>query len=322
MTTTVCDCGTDRAGWHGIFCSSWPQPASNENAPDAAATAVEGNDQNTYQGEPIMPDSTRETRSGAARRGTIAADPDVDISDAPIVTAKTVKPSEDALPRQERLAETHIAGLPVLIRETVRGSRVHVWRDPQGSWWRNPGTVSIRPALDGDGRAIVVTLYVGANESDLKWLLEWVDRARSGAGLDSDWQHVSAEWADDHTFVLDYDSRPYADPYTHRDKSPKVTVCGEPLCIHKWHTEDSWHELDSVYEEPHPGVTYSISVEKLLAEDENDEPDGWFVNVHTSEFYGTPDDVARFVNDLQWMQQECRRANEADSARTREEAAA
>lgn len=250
--------------------------------------------------------ATRDRRAAAAPEGCIAADPSIDIAETPDVDAGTTAPPAEATPREERFAEAELAGLPLVLRES-RTRRVKVWRDGRGRWWRRGGSVRVQPVEREHGaepRAFVVTLHEGANEDDLRFLLNMVKRARTGAGWDTLWRPAGTA-----AHLLGYDSRLYADPYSHSDSSARVAVCDEPRCVHRWHlAEWSLHQMDEIRKDG-----YVISVER--AHDE----DSWRVAVDARDFAGTPAEVAAFINDVEWARRDCERAN---AERTRMEAAA
>ncbi|WZH38753.1 MAG: hypothetical protein PIR02_08780 [Microbacterium enclense] len=302
----------------------------NEKAPGAAPTATEGIDQNrTDHGKnqtgPIMTDSATEhqpaptstaaqaraARAKAAARGTIAADPRIVIEDAPTpvseTRAATVQDAEVVSLRNARLAEDELAHLPVFIVKGTGGRHAKVWRSTDGKWWRRGGAVRIQRWPEQDGpRAFVVYLHEGANRGDLDMLLGAVERARSGKGLADEWERIEQPWADELTFKLTFSSWSYVDPYTHRDPSPRVYPCNEPLCLRKWHEDGVTHVLDEVRVKlPDMRGQYSVSVTRCLDEDT------WIVDVFTDEFFGTADDAAEFASHLQWMTAECRKANAA-----------
>lgn len=249
---------------------------------------------------------SRKARAAAARPGTIAADHRLEIGEKISRSAKVVRESDAVFPQTRRLAEDELAHLPLYVVNTKTGRRACVWRSGDGRWWRRGGAARIQrwPTPDGE-RAFVIFLHKGANRDDLKFLLRTVERARAGKGIDEQWSLLTSSWADDVTYTLDYPSRRYDDPYTHEDRCPAVTACTEPRCRDRWHEEYGVHTVDEVERKLHGDAGhYSVRVTRAL-----DEPE-WTVDVYTDEFYGTPDDVAQLVNDLQWMQVECRRANQ------------
>lgn len=282
--------------------------SQKQNAP-TVGQGDEGSDQNpegTIMTSVTEAATIREARAAAAKSGTVAADPDIRIKDAPDHKAQTRTNRERAADvvslRDAKLAEEVLAHAPLFIVQST--NHVLVWRSGTGTWFRRGGSVGIRKWHQADGaRAFVVFLHVGANEDDLKNLLHAVEKARRGEGL-NEWRRANTPEADDLTFTLQYTSFSYGDPYVYGDRSPKVSVCDERQCVHKWHTEYGEHVMDSLDNRLTGGSGfYTLSVYRPLDEDE------WKVSVYTDEFFGTPDDVAKFVNDLQWMTEECRRAN-------------
>ena len=253
-----------------------------------------------------MSKTTRKARAAEAHRGSIAADHRIVIEHTPssgavVVMLRNEEPSAAAV----RLAEDEFAHLPLFVVRSRIGARARVWRGSDGKWWRAGGMVHIRRWPDAGGeRAFVVFLFKGANEGDLNLLLDFVKRARTGVGFDAEWRKITSPWADEYTFALALNSRRYADPYTSEDRSQRVVVCDDALCVEKWHTVHGRHELDGVSKKlPDCRGSYQVSVTREL------DADAWTVDVYTDDFYGAPEDVAGFVSDLQWMQEACRRAN-------------
>jgi hypothetical protein len=203
-----------------------------------------------------------------------------------------------------RVAKDEFAHLPVLVRCSSAGARVRVWRTGDGSWWRQGGFVRVQNwPVEGGRRMFVVTLFKGANVADVRFLLDLVEWARRGEGFGEIWGQVEAEWADALTFSTGSASRPYADPYVHTDLSPRALPCSEPLCRSTWHSEYEDHVLDEAYRQS-DAASWEIEVRRPV---EGAAP--WSVSVHVVDFNGSPVQVAEFVNDLQWMQAECERAN-------------
>jgi hypothetical protein len=256
----------------------------------------------------------REARAAAARPGTVAADPTIEIRDTPDLHARTRthrERNEDvASLRDAKLAENELAGAPLFVVRSSTPKPALVWRGGTGMWFRRGGAVRIQRWPQPDGpRSFVVSLHEGANKDDLEFLLYAVERARRGEGL-VEWDQVTAPWADELTFKLAYTSAQYEDPYTTRDLSPKVAPCDDPVCVDKWHEEYGEHTIDTVERKlVSGGGQYVVSVYRLVDEDR------WKVSVFTDEFYGSPEDVAMLVSDLQWMAAECRRANEGTAER-------
>lgn len=260
-----------------------------------------------------MSKATRKARAAAARPGTIAADHRIAIDDRPARTVYT-DGSKQARKRycdpSESFTDEELATLPLRITNAP-SSRVLVWRGPDGTWYRNGAWLRIRPRKDGAGREYQIVLLKGANRDDLQVMLRAIARLRNGEHHQR-WKRVNPtepgwEWADDQTYTYSFCSRTYNDPYTHSDRSPDVTACTEPRCRDRWDEEYGVHVVDEVkrtFESDSGPYSYSVRVTRGLDEDQ------WSVDVYTDDFFGTPDDVARLLNDLQWMQEECRRANQ------------
>lgn len=253
-----------------------------------------------------MSKNTRKARAAGAIRGTVAADHRIEIDDR--VDPNPEMPSREErtavpAPGMRRTVEDEVAHLQLFVRKTTRGDRVRIWRSSDGLWWRIPGAVRIQrwPTPDGE-RAFVLTLYKGANADDIEFLLRAVADARTGKGFETLWRPLVAPWADDLTFLFKW-ARRYNDPFTHSDTSPRVSPCTDAKCVDVWHDDFGMHHLDGVSRRlPERRGKYEIRVVRH-------EGEPWNVDVFTDEFYGTPEDVTAFVNDLTWMQEECRRAN-------------
>ncbi|MBP2419662.1 hypothetical protein [Microbacterium imperiale] len=255
----------------------------------------------------------REQRAAKARPGTIAADPRIDIFDTPTEATMYDEPERkvEYVDPSEHLSAEEIAAMPLWFRSS--SSPVQVWRSMDGTWWRDSGHLRIQLCKDGV-RRFVLFLSDGATRTDLKHLLDTVHRHRAGKTRRA-WRQHSAGFGgsgDDLTFSLAFHHREYADPYTHRETDLEVAVCDEPLCGADWHDGYGTHEADSVTRKlPEGRGRYQISVTRMP---EAGEP--WKVDVFSDEFFGTPEDVALFVSDLQWMSETCRRANESAVERT------
>jgi hypothetical protein len=255
---------------------------------------------------------TRKERAKAARPGSVAADSRIHIQSTPSNTVVFQSEQRKKSPAGNRMfnlgavfSMDDIAAMPVVIRKTSRGSRVKVWRTGLGTWHRECGLVRVQ--MQDGVRSVVITLFKGANEADLRFLKDAVDTVRSGHG-GRDWVKVTAPWADDQTYSLIFNSRNYADPFERSDPSPSVWVCDEPHCLAKWHTEESsFHTMERVENEVGKYASYTIEICK----DARRPRSSWFIDVVAAEFTeAAPEHVASFVNDLQWMAEECRRANQ------------
>ncbi|WP_431795644.1 hypothetical protein [Microbacterium enclense] len=257
----------------------------------------------------------RKVRAANARPGTIAADRRIDVIDAP-EPREAVHYSDDApIPTYVAPAftEEEMETMPLVVVNSTT-TRVQVWRGPDGAWYRRGAWLRLQPRRDGEGSEFRVLLCKGANRADLEAMLKIVESARAGR-LKQRWEKRGkdwASWADDRTYTYAFNSRTYVDPYTHSDLSPDVTACTEPLCVERWHEDGTMHRLDEITRKlPERRGQYSLAVTMVPGE-------AWQVDLFTDEFFGTPDEVAALVSDLQWMAAECRRANE----RTGERAAA
>lgn len=197
--------------------------------------------------------------------------------------------------------------LPIVTRRTARvDATVRIWQATDGRWWRQGGVVRIQktdPA--GDARALVITLYHGADWADYDFLLDLAGDVNLGRINSTIWKPVQAGWTDERTLTTGGTSRPVSDPHVTIDAGGLMVECDDALCTDTWHeSSNAVHHLDEIERElPDRRGYYNITITRNL-----DEP-AWIVNVSTDEFYGTPEDVASLVNDLQWMSASCERAN-------------
>lgn len=244
---------------------------------------------------------TRSSRAAAAPAGTAAADPHIKIMHTPLA-APTYERTPEPI---DLFTQEELAAMPLVIVNSSSNARASVERHADGKWFRLGGTVYIR---EKDGvRQFQLILFPGANEADLNGLLKEVESLRTDPRPER-WLKVSASWADDRTFTLLATLRPYADPYTFKDTSLPVVACTEPLCCKQWHHADAddpaWHTHETITKKlPSRRGGYEIKVRRLEPEEK------WTTDVFADEFYGTTEDVTAFVNDLQWAQQSCDRAN-------------
>lgn len=268
----------------------------NKEAPGVGQDA-EGGNQKPSQ-DSVESKATRHARAAAARPGSIASDRKLIIEDSPATEVSVVLPTGRASRRHARLAASELRALPLVIHQTSAAKRARVWRTPDGTWWRQGGAVRIQRWPDAESeRAFVLFVHKGSNSDDVKYLLRVIESARRGEDFDLLWDPVTAEWADELTFVSRM-SRRYDDPYSHRDTSPRAIVCTDSMCRELWHAGVAAHVVDSA-----EGPGYSITVCRYAAEK------NWHIDVDTSGTEFTPKDVEGYVNDLRWMIAECERAN-------------
>lgn len=256
-----------------------------------------------------MSKTSRKTRASSARPGTIAADPHIRIEDKPVksMTMKGETPPFEIVHLVDVFTEDELRTAPLRI-VNASTARARVWRSASGAeWYRNGFYVRIRTNNEGVLHFQVV-IHKGANRGDLDHALRIVDRARNGNSTDG-WTLVP-DTGYGIFYTAAFTSREYGDPYVNRDYGLRVTACTAPKCREKWHEEDSMHVLDSVSRDLRHGVgSYEIEVRKPTEEPGAD----WTVDVRMDEFFGAPEDVTTFVNDLQWMQEEARRANQPET---------
>lgn len=262
----------------------------------------------------VMSKATRKQRARKAPPRTIAADPRIVVIHEPEPVITVERPKNSYVDPRDVFSKSELASMPITIGNARRG-RVRVWRGQDGNWYRHGGWLRIQPNREGDSSRLLIRLAKGANERDLNHLLGIAEQVRSGVTKRT-WRKLSPEapgleWADDRTFSFAYTSIKYVDPYANEDRSPRVRACTEKACREAWHEVGGFHEIDSVRRElPAGGGEYSIRVTKPV---DAKLTERWTVDVYTDEFYGTPEDVASFVSDLQWMQEECRSANASDA---------
>lgn len=263
-----------------------------------------------------MSKRTRKARAAAAQHGTAAADAKIDII-SKIATEIIPWDQVSGTPLVDELVSPadiftgeELATMPLLIRKGHAGCRTKIRRSADGTWWRRGGDLYIRE-IEGR-RCFVIYLWKGATKRDLDSLRAEVDRTRVQGR--SSWVRSTTTRADEKTLWFRFAEYACKDPFTHvaygdRDDE-RVFICTDSLCTEKTHYgKEGRHVLDAIYKTIREGVTYEISVVKDVT-DSDDR--GWYIDLCTDEFYGTPNDVSTFVNDLQWMREECRRANEPE----------
>lgn len=294
--------------------------ATQDNAP-TAGQGDEGEDQNPSRGTIVIDTTQTESEAEAAATAarherammafphTAAADPDIIIRDTPVMDfehvalAKLKASPSTQTPRRKRDVIEMFSALPVRFTRSSSSAHVSIWRTMDGRWWRKPGVVRSQLMPDGQ-RAFNVILYIGANEADVTFLLTMVAKARAGEGIDEMWRPVQAEWADELTLKCAM-SRPYDDPYRLFDDEAKVVVCTEPRCVEQWHHAFGVHTMETISRETGDG---GYDIRAVLPLDA-DESVGWTVDLQADDFRGADNDVSSLVNDLQWVHEECRRAN-------------
>jgi len=251
----------------------------------------------------------RKIRAKHAKKGTLAADPRIKITDRPSLTcvhvgAKKSPAGVELVDPHDAFSAEEIAAMPVVYVAATIG-RLHIWRDNKGDWFRTAGRISIR--LRNDERVIQVALFKGADEHDLWRFNQTIELLKAGRQKHPEWIRVASDWADDRTFALVFTSRPYVDPYTTGSVAAKVSVCTEKLCREQVHTDYESHTLETLRRDLGKHFTYEIEINK-----HPDAANGrWHVNVdggpELSE--ATPEMISTFANDLQWMSIECANAN-------------
>lgn len=261
-----------------------------------------------------MSKTTRRARAAKAPIGSVAANHRIvinsSVSSSTIYEGDAPEGDEVFLAPSDLFTAEELATMPLVVKQSVRG-RALVWRSSNGDWWRQGAYLRVQKRVGGDGHEFRIIVYKGANEADLQDLLNVVQKLRLGDGYQDRklWARIDADWAGERDIKLRFGHRKYADPWTAKDESPAVLVCDEPRCREKWHTRDyPYHLLDEVRRQPRTGIDYWACV----AKDVKDTGRGWYLEVSVAEFEGSIEDMGALVSDLQWMQEECRRANQAN----------
>lgn len=246
-----------------------------------------------------------------AEPGSAAADLTIDVQTKRTQAILDTSQFED-IARYFRREE--LASMPLEFRISKQ-TTVSVWRADDGSWFRGCGLVRIQRLSDGRV-GFKITLFKGGTREDIRFLERLVEHAREGKT--DGWKKLDPNefaWCDDRTFSVALRHRPTVDPQLRdRDASDLVIECDDDRCRDAWHLANgSYHQLDWISRELKRGEgSYDIRIERPT-----DEPAApWNVNVYANEFYGHPDDVAEFVNDLQWLTAECAKANANATANT------
>lgn len=262
---------------------------------------------------PLLPNKPsakqrRRARANNAIKGTIAADPQIKITDSPsldcVHLGATYSPAGNVLvDPHDVFSDEEIVDMPVVYEAATRG-RLHIWRDEKGKWFRTPGRINIR--LRHGERVIQVALFDGADEHDLWWLNRRIEGLKDGRNKNPEWVRVTSDWADDRTFALVFRSRPYVDPYVTKSNAAKVFVCAETQCREQVHEAEETHTLDTLTRSVGTYFAYEIEIVKY-----SHLPNAkWHVDVCGTEMCeATPEMIATFVNDLNWMSIECANAN-------------
>jgi hypothetical protein len=256
----------------------------------------------------------RRIRAKNAIKGTIAADPVVKITDAPSTTcvylgAQRSPDGHTMIDPHDIFTEEEIAALKV-VYVVDRGRRVHIWRDGKGRWFRTAGYVAIK--MRGGERVIQIGLSKGADTQDVAAFEEAVTRLREGRTKHPEWRRSAASWADDRTLQLVFASRRYVDPYEWKPSAPKVEVCTEARCRDQIHEAGDSHTLEVLARSLGRYFQYEIDITKYSHVDDA----LWLLNINggTELSEATPEMIASFVNDLNWMAIECDTANKKEQS--------
>lgn len=203
----------------------------------------------------------------------------------------------------------------------VDAPRHETFRVPDGHSYRSAGTLHIRPCKDGKLR-FVAYMHTDAVNHDFLYFERVINNARFGR---------MAGWGR-HTFKNGDEGWVFDYPNYHIDnlgdfKPAHVIVdepsdsagqtgygsswgypCTESQCREKYHEhEDGSHTLDCLENAPTTRGYYEIEICKDMTKPASD----WYVNVWTGGDLTelTPEQIATFANDLQWMGIECSNAN-------------
>lgn len=287
--------------------------ASVEQTTDNRTLLLQGAENETAPPPPLLPKKPsakqqRKARAKNAVKGTPAADPRIKITDSPslgcvYLGAEKSPHGAELVDPHDAFSDEEIEGMPVVYVAATYG-RLHIWRDRKGSWFRTAGRISIR-LRDGE-RVIQVALFDGADEHDLLWFYEAIELLKASRRKNPEWVRIVSDWADDRTFALVFTARSYADPYTNRSAAAKVFVCAEKRCREQVHTVGDTHTLETLTRSLGEYFAYEIEILKYshLADQK------WHVDVSSGEMTeATPEMIATFVNDLNWMAIECANAN-------------
>lgn len=196
-------------------------------------------------------------------------------------------------------AAAKLADLPVTIRYCV-STEVSAWQMPDGEWFRHVGTAWVRLEATAEHEAgFFVKPRVGATDTDLEWLLEFVERAKAGLFLGHGWEeNTERGW---YQFTC---SRGAGDLVRWAGERHQYLVpCNEPGCddFGRHHTTDDLN--DPWYSHQKQGPNGSASCMKMSNADQ------WVVYVDTygSEF--SSEEIAGYISDLQWVAADCRHLN-------------
>lgn len=203
----------------------------------------------------------------------------------------------------------------------LEAPRPEAFRTPSGNTYRCAGRLYVRMCTDGV-RRFVAYMHEDSYQHDFRYFDRVINAARFGR-MDG-WARYtfkdgSEGWmfeAPNYGIVGKHDFRPARIRITSPTEGAGHNgygetwgyVCEEPLCREEFHDqEDPSHILESLENTFSDKAGYEIEICK-----DPTRPDSrWYVNLWMSEDLTelTPDDVAKFANDLQWMGIECATAN-------------
>lgn len=205
--------------------------------------------------------------------------------------------------------------------------RLPSFRTPAGVTFRDAGMLYVRTGKDGV-RRFVAYVYPDSTNYDFEFFDRAIVRARYGRmegwvrhtfkdGTEGWWFQASLYSVDGIT-----DPRPASVIITDESETPRLKgsgstwgyPCEEPRCREEFHDrEDPSHTLESLENDFSGKGGYEIEICKDPTRPES----RWYVNLWMSEDLTelTPEDVAKFANDLQWMGIECATANAKQQAK-------
>lgn len=218
--------------------------------------------------------------------------PDPVVETEPTDEAVTVvQMSEPVTDTEAAYGAERVAELPVVTRYNFdRAART--WVSSDGVTYKTAGRID----LTSEG--FRVTLYRGATNDDLGWLVKIVNAAKGGRLVRHGWHRV----ADGH-LQFTY-GRPISDE---RARADFIVPCVQPGCaqLGRHHLTDSLDDPSYGHEAPRPGSgEYDVQI-MLWA---NESP-RWRVFVLGVDEALSPDAAAVFASDLQWAAADCRKLN-------------
>lgn len=255
--------------------------AQTQETRGAAGTATAGNDQNTYEKEPIVSQAIK----------------------SPWRVLDVINISDEVTPEDAQWAADNLADLP--IRFLPHDSDTESMDNGDGTEWRDGFDLDVVTLKTGE-RVFRVLVPRGASTRDLEYADRVVMAAKKGAFLNHGWHQAK-----------DQNGAPrfrFAMWVKHNIEANRMEAfaCAEPLCKehHGWHSDVESHEA-AYFGSRVTGCKYEVIVQRLI---ESDEP--WRVEVYVTDMFATPEQAGEFIAVLQKAQEACERANAALAAVT------